>query len=107
MVRRIGWLCLPALLLAGPAMAGSSLWRLENAIEPCIQTAGKVACSQAEAAVISLTKDPAYNRASHLCREEIGELSTVVKLLPKRDVIPTEVMASVADVQQACIPYGF
>ena len=76
-------------------------------MERCIQTAGKEACSQAEATVTSLTREPAYSRASHLCREEIGELSTVVKLLPKRDVIPTEVMASVADVQQACMPYGF
>jgi len=24
-----------------------------------------------------------------------------------RDAVPTEVMASVADVQQACLPYGF
>ncbi len=31
----------------------------------------------------------------------------MIKLLPLRDALPTEVMASVADVQQACLPYGY
>jgi hypothetical protein len=31
----------------------------------------------------------------------------MVRLLPMRDALPTELMASVADVQQACLPFGF
>jgi len=57
--------------------------------------------------VKALTRNPAYAKASHLCQEEIGELSQVIALLPLRDAVPNEVMASVADVQQACLPYGF
>ena len=31
----------------------------------------------------------------------------MVALLPMQDAVPNDVMASVADVQQACLPYGF
>ena len=55
----------------------------------------------------ALTRNSAYTGSSHLCKEEIGELAQVITLLPMRDAVPTEVMASVADVQQACQPYGF
>ncbi len=54
-----------------------------------------------------MKSNPAYANSSHLCKEEISELEAVIKLLPMRDAVPTEVMASVADVQQACLPYGF
>ena len=96
-----------ALLLAGPATAGQTLWNLEHSVEACIQKANSTACSQAQAQIGALTRTAAYGRSSHLCKEEIGELSQLVSLLPRRDAVPNEVMASVADVQQACLPFGY
>ena len=94
-------------LSAGSAVAGQSLWTLETGAQSCIETSSAQACRQAEARVSSLKSNPAYSRSSHLCKEEISELEELIKLLPMRDAVPTEVMASVADVQQACLPYGF
>ena len=92
---------------AGSALAGQSLWSLETGMQSCIETSSAQACRQAEALVNSLKSNPAYGRSSHLCKEEISELEEVIKLLPMRDAVPTEVMASVSDVQLACLPYGF
>ena len=93
---------------AAAAQAGSDpLWTLQRSMQACVETSQSQACRQAEAQVAALTANSAYPRSSHLCKEQIGELSQVVSLLPMRDVVPTEVMASVADVQQACLPYGF
>lgn len=94
-------------LSAGPAAAGQSLWTLESGVQACLETSNATSCRQAEARVNALKSNPAYGRSSHLCKEEISELEAVIKLLPMRDAVPTEVMASVADVQQACVPYGF
>lgn len=87
--------------------AADPLWNLQTSMQACVETSQSQACRQAEAQVTALTRNGAYARASHLCKEEIGELSQMVTLLPMRDVVPTELMASVADVQQACLPYGF
>ncbi|MEN9861776.1 MAG: hypothetical protein ACO3FK_06030 [Vulcanococcus sp.] len=95
------------LLSAGSAMAGQSLWSLEKGVQSCIETSSAQTCRQAEAKVSSLKTNPAYTRSSHLCKEEISELEELIKLLPMRDAVPTEVMASVSDVQLACMPYGF
>lgn len=94
-------------LIAGPAAAGQTLWKLEGGVQACIESSSAAACRQAEAQVSALKSNPAYAGSSHLCKEEIGELQQVIQLLPMRDAVPTEVMASVADVQQACLPYGF
>lgn len=101
------WLGGLALLMAGPAAASQNLWSLESKVQACIETAAAPACRDAERHVGRLRSNPAYARSSHLCKEEISELDEVIKLLPMRDAVPTEVMASVADVQQACLPYGF
>ena len=101
------WLGGLALVLAGPAAAGQNLWTLESKVQACIETSSASACRTAETQVSALRSNPAYARSSHLCKEEISELEEVIKLLPMRDAVPTEVMASVADVQQACLPYGF
>ena len=92
---------------AGPAVAGQSLWALESGVQACIESSSAPSCRQAEARVNALKSNPAYANSSHLCKEEISELEAVIKLLPLRDALPTEVMASVADVQQACLPYGY
>jgi len=89
------------------AMAGDALWSLQSAMQGCIQSGQATACRQAEAQVTALTRNRAYERASHLCKEEIGELAQVVALMPIRDAVATDVMSSVADVQQACLPFGF
>ena len=94
-------------LSAGPVAAGQSLWTLETGVQACLETSSAPSCRQAEVRVNSLKSNPAYGRSSHLCKEEISELEAVIKLLPMRDAVPSEVMASVADVQQACLPYGF
>lgn len=98
-----------ALLLSGGSAVAASdaLWSLQTALQTCIETSQPGACRQAEARVSALTRNRAYPQASHLCQEEIQELAQVVALLPKRDAVPTEVMAAVADVQQACVPFGF
>ena len=93
--------------MALPAAASDALWSLQAGVRRCVETSQAQPCRQAEANVKALTRNPAYARASHLCQEEIGELSQVIALLPLRDAVPNEVMASVADVQQACLPYGF
>lgn len=90
-----------------PAAASEALLGLQSAMQACIETSQAKPCRQAEARVQALTRNLAYSRASHLCKEEISELGQVVALLPMQDAVPTEVMASVADVQQACLPYGF
>jgi hypothetical protein len=94
-------------LSAGPVVAGQNLWTLESGVQACLETSSAPTCRQAEAGVSGLKSNPAYGRSSHLCKEEISELEAVIKLLPMRDAVPTEVMASVADVQQACLPYGY
>jgi hypothetical protein len=94
-------------LSAGPVVAGQNLWTLESGVQACLETSSAPTCRQAEAGVSALKSNPAYGRSSHLCKEEISELEAVIKLLPMRDAVPTEVMASVADVQQACLPYGY
>jgi len=94
-------------LTAGPASASEVLWGLQAGLRSCLESSQPQPCRQAEARVKGLTRNPAYAKASHLCREEISELSQVVALLPLQDAVPNEVMASVADVQQACLPYGF
>ena len=94
-------------LSAGPVAAGQSLWTLQTGVQACLETSSAPSCRQAEVRVNSLKSNPAYGRSSHLCKEEISELEAVIKLLPMRDAVPSEVMASVADVQQACLPYGF
>ena len=90
-----------------PAAASDALWGLQASMQSCVQSSQPQPCRQAEARVKALTRDPAYAKASHLCKEEISELSQIVALLPLQDAMPNEVMASVADVQQACLPYGF
>ena len=87
--------------------AGDDLLTLEKHVQGCVETSQPQACAKANAQVRGLTLNRAYQISSHLCKEEISELSTVISLLPMRDAVPTEVMASVADVQQACQPYGF
>ena len=94
-------------LTAGPAVAGEALWRLQKGLQACVETSQVPACRQAEAQVIALTRNSAYARSSHLCKEEISELAALVALLPRRDAVPNELMSGVADVQQACLPYGF
>lgn len=89
------------------AMAGEALWSLQSAMQGCIQSGQATACRQAEAQVTALTRNRAYEQASHLCKEEISELAQVVALMPIRDAVATDVMSSVADVQQACLPFGF
>ena len=96
-----------SLLVAAPAAAGQALWALQSGLETCIATTPIRSCPAFQAQVQALTRNPAYGRASHLCKEEIGELSQVIALLPKQDADPTDLMASVADVQQACLPFGF
>ena len=98
-----------AIPLAAPraTAATDALWALQGSLQGCVESSQPQPCRQAEARVKGLTRNPAYAKASHLCKEEIGELSQVVGLLPLQDAVPTEVMASVADVQQACLPYGF
>jgi hypothetical protein len=94
--------------IALPAAAASdALWTLQAGVRRCVETSQAQPCRQAQATVKALTRNPAYARASHLCQEEIGELTQVIALLPQRDAVPNEVMASVSDVQQACLPYGF
>ena len=93
--------------MALPAAASDALWSLQAGVSSCVESSQAKPCRQAEAQVKGLTRNAAYAKASHLCKEEIGELSQVIALLPMQDAIPTEVMASVADVQQACLPYGF
>ena len=105
--RWLGGLALLLATSASPAAAGQNLWTLESKVQACIETSAAAPCRQAETHVSNLRSNPAYARASHLCKEEISELEEVIKLLPMRDAVPTEVMASVADVQQACLPYGF
>lgn len=100
-----------AALLAGQAApvvaAGEALWSLQRSVQACIESSQAAPCRQAEAQVGALVRNPSYLRSSHLCKEEIYELGQVVALLPLRDAIPAEVMASAADVLQACQPYGF
>ena len=102
--------CLPRASWASAPRATAAtdaLWALQGSLQGCVESSQPQPCRQAEARVKGLTRNPAYAKASHLCKEEIGELSQIVGLLPLRDAVPTEVMASVADVQQACLPYGF
>jgi len=87
--------------------AGQALWSLETGMQACIQSSSAQACRQASALVKALQNNHSYAGSSHLCKEEISELAEVVRLLPMRDALPTELMASVADVQQACQPFGF
>ena len=97
-----------ALAIAAPASAASdALWQLQLRMQACIDTTSPTACRSLAAQVQALPRNPAYAQASHLCKEEIDELSRVVALLPMRDAVATDLMASVADVQQACLPYGF
>lgn len=109
--RFLAGLSTAAALLAvqvGPAAAGGeALWSLQRSLQACIETGQATPCRQAETQVAALVRNPAYLRSSHLCKEEIYELGQVVALLPMRDAIPAEVMATAADVQQACQPYGF
>lgn len=109
MPRRLGPLVLliSALAAAGPAAAGDALWLLQTRMRSCIDAGSSAACGPLAAQVKALPRDPAYGRASHLCKEEIAELGAVVALLPKRDAVATDLIESVADVQQACLPYGF
>lgn len=100
-------LLISVLAAAGPAAAGDGLWLLQTRMQSCIDAGSSGACGPLAAQVKALSRDPAYSRASHLCKEEIAELSAVVALLPMRDAVATDLMASVADVQQACLPYGF
>jgi hypothetical protein len=89
------------------AAAGQALWSLETEMQACIQSSSAQACRQASALVKALQSNASYAGSSHLCKEEISELGEMVRLLPMRDALPTELMASVADVQQACLPFGF
>jgi hypothetical protein len=93
--------------LGTSALAGGSLGRLNAGMQACIDSASEQACRAFEAQVTALRQNPAYGPSPHLCKEEIGELSQVASLLPLRDAVPSELMASVADVQQACQPSGF
>ena len=92
---------------AAPALAGDSLNRLQSGMQQCIDNATAKACRAFEAQVAELRRNPAYATSPHLCKEEIGELSQVAALLPMRDAVASELLASVADVQQACQPSGF
>ena len=96
-----------ATLLVAPALAGDTLNGLRAGMQQCIDSASAKACRSFEAQVAALRKNPAYARSPHLCKEEIGELSQMAALLPMRDAVPSELMASVGDVQQACQPSGF
>jgi cobalamin synthase len=96
-----------AALLATPALAGNSLSRLQAGMQQCMDSAAAPACRAFEAQVSALRQSPAYAGSTHLCKEEISELSQVAALLPMRDAVATELMASVADVQQACQSSGF
>ena len=89
------------------ALAGDSLSRLQGGMQQCIDSATAASCRAFEAQVAALRQHPAYAKAPHLCKEEISELSQVAALLPMRDAVASELMASVGDVQQACQPSGF
>lgn len=92
---------------AGAASASQALWDLQAATQGCQQTGTVLACRQAQAQVTALKQNRAYPQASHLCKEEIGELNQVLALVTIKDAVATDVMSSVADVQQACQPFGF
>jgi len=94
-------------MIAAPALASDALWNLQRTMQACVASTPVRSCPRLQAQVDALIRDPAYGRSSHLCKEEIGELNQLIALLPKRDADPTDLMASVADVQQACLPYGF
>jgi len=90
-----------------PAAASEALLGLQSAMQACIETSQVQSCRLADAQVQGLTRNPAYAKASDRCKVEIGELAELVALLPKQDVVPSELVASLADVQQVCLPYGF
>ena len=90
-----------------PAAASEALLGLQGAMQACIETSQVQSCRLADAQVQGLTRNPAYAKASDRCKVEIGELAELVALLPKQDVVPSELVASLADVQQVCLPYGF
>ncbi len=104
-------LAILAFLIAGctsPASAvGQALLNLGAGMQPCIQASSATACQEAGEVVKALQSNPSYQGSSHLCKEEISELAKLVQLQPMRDALPNELMASVADVQQACLPFGF
>jgi len=95
------------MVMAAPALASDALWNLQRTMQTCIASTPVRSCPPLQAQVDALIRNPAYGRSSHLCKEEIGELNQLIALLPRRDADPTDLMASVADVQQACLPYGF
>lgn len=95
------------LLTAGSASASDALWTLQSSLQSCMQSAQAQACRNAQAAVNALKLNRAYAQSSHLCKEEIAELSQVLALMPMRDAVATDVMSTIADVQQACLPFGF
>ena len=106
-----GSLAILAALIAGstsPASAvGQALLNLGAGMQPCIETSSAKDCQKAGEVVKALQSNSSYQGSSHLCKEEISELAKLVQLLPMRDAVPNELMASVADVQQACLPFGF
>ena len=95
-----------SVLLVAPAMANHRLSQLQPGMQQCIDTATANACRAFEAQVAALRQDPAYAGSPHLCKEEIAELAEVAALLPMRDAVPSELMASVGDVQLACQASG-
>lgn len=96
-----------SLLMTTPALAGEALWDLQRGMQGCIANTPLRSCPPLQAQVDALRRNPAYEHASHLCKEEIEELGQLITLLPERDADATDLMVGVADVQQACLPYGF
>ena len=89
------------------AQASPQLRPMEAAVLACLESSSPSTCDQANRSVAALRKLPSYAKASHLCREEITELQSILKLLPEKDVLANEVMAGVDDLKDACAPYGF
>ena len=92
---------------AAPAVVQASpqLRPMEAAVLACLETSSRSSCEQANRSVAALRQLPSYAKASHLCREEITELQSTLGLLPLKDVLAKEVMASVDDLKEACAPY--
>jgi hypothetical protein len=97
----------PSLLLASPSLAAEASWDVswdvQRSRQACIDRSPVTSYPALQRQVSTLTRNPVYARAAHLCKEEIGEIGD---LLPKCDATATELMASLADVPQACLPDG-
>ena len=81
------------------------LGKLQIAVEACGNLSSTTACQQVRAIAAQIKQQPGYPSASHLCKEEIAELQDLLTLFKEQDAVPTELIASGWDVQQACSPF--